>query len=897
MAALLAGDQSHPGNDLAVAMRRIWEALGRKARGAKWSDEGLDEEMAFHIEMETSRNRSLGLSASEARRKAMLDFGNPVRAREACRREKGWSWLGDLWLDFVYGLRVLRRRKGLAGSAIVTLGLCLGGCAAFFAAMNSFVLEALPFDEPGRLVEVSRQERGAKTGMNRALYNAFRDQEDIFSDLSYFEGRWSNLQVGESAFRGQGLSVTPGFFRLLGKAPIWGEQAITAESEGDAWLAESLWRSAFGADRSILGSTILVDGNRYRLAGIAPQEAESVVNEVSVFLAFDRSALVTPAGDEEARRENLGTIWGRLETGADANAALLALQSEERVFRENASSMYQQSNDETHVQLKVESVSDVRTAWASKRLALLNSGALLVLLIGCTNVANLLLAQSSGRMEEFWVRRMLGADTWRIQRQCFAEVVALMTLGWLLAILVAFYGVSFLQPYSQELFRSGSGIELGWPVWMYSAGLAAFCAIALGTIVGRKAILASQSVDNAKSQQQSTAGKDEVWLRSGLAVAQVALTLVLIISGGLLLKSFYRLTHQDFGFQPNGVVTGRIHLTDTKYKDEVQREAFKRELLDRLNHHPDVESASLSTVIPSFGFPERYVLKHDAGIGESASRCFVGTVSPRHFETLGIALLRGRQFNEDDAFGWKTPVVVDSRFAETVYPGEEVVGKRIALGRRPNNPDNWPVIVGVVEWARNVNLDGSGDLPVVYLPLKGSWANEFSVFVKSRRESGFALQVLSHALGSLDPQLPVYRSGTLESVVNRSLAGRRGLMVLCSGIGVMAVILSVVGVYGASAFRVTQRLREFAIRIAVGARERDVIQNHVGREMRHATIGLGLGLLISWQVGRLLTLWLFQVSAFDWKLYTSCFAGLAAVYLFSCYMPSSRSVRRMELRL
>lgn len=363
------------------------------------------------------------------------------------------------------------------------------------------------------------------------------------------------------------------------------------------------------------------------------------------------------------------------------------------------------------------------------------------------------------------------------------------------------------------------------------------------------------------------------------------------------MKSFLNVTRQDFGFDEESIVTARIHLSDTKYRSDVVREAFKNRLLEGLRHHPDVQGAALSTTVPTFGYPDRMVLKRDAATGERMQRSYVTSVSTAYFETMGIALLRGRTFADDDEFGWQTPVVVDRRFAEMMYPGVEVIGKRIAIGNRPRNENNWPVIVGVVQTTRNDRLDIDNGPPMLYLPLKSAWPIEFSVFVKSRRESVSVLDMIRQEVASIDPTLPLYRTGSLASVMNESLKGRKGLLVLCLGMASVALVLSALGMYGASAYRVTERLREFAIRIAVGANNASVIKSHVFWDIRLSLVGCVIGLFLSWQVGRLMWLWLYRVEPVDGTLYSLAVAGLLVVYSLSSYIPSRRGVSRLSLRL
>ncbi len=884
-------------------MMTVFGRWMRKLRGAKSQGEvndGFEEEMAFHVEMETEKNVANGMDRVTARRKAMIDFGGANELREQVREELGWSWLGDFWRDAVHGLRVLRRRKGFAVSVIVTLGLCLGANTAFFAVLQSLVLENLPFENPERVVEISRGELGSElqaVGGNLSLRNEYAGQSELFEGVSFFRSEWSNIDMGGDRFRGNVLYVSPEFFETMGVAVVRGETLGSGSEDGSVWLAESIWESAYGGDESIVGRMVLIDGKARRVAGIAPRSAESCAVRVTFFAKIDRNDLLASPLDEELRAENEGFVWARLVDGMKVEEVDEALLTLEKRFQEGASSVYRENNDVSRLSIEAMPVQRVRTQWARSRLMLLNGGALLVLVIGCVNVANLLLAQVNARGEEFWVRRMLGARGGRLVRQCVAESVLLVSVSWLFSLGLAWFGVRFLATYSSELFRQDSPVAFGPEAFVYNGLIALLCMAVLGLLVGLRAVAASNDSENVRSSHQSTPGRRSAFLRSCLAVGQTAFTLALLIGGGLLVKSFYKVNSQDFGFDPVGVVTGRIHLTDTAYEEGSWKEAFKRQLLDGLAGKAGVESVSLSSSIPTFGFPDQVVVKRDARAGERARRTFLSYVSPGHLSTLGITLIEGRDFVDTDEFGWQTPVLVDERFARLIYPGESALGKRINLGRRPRNDNNWPVIVGVVESVKQTVLDGDDGMPMLYLPIKGSWVNEFSVFIKAEGQESSALRLLGSEVAQLDAGLPLFRSGSLDSVMAESLAGRRGMLWLCIGMGAVALVLSAVGVYGASAFRVSQRLREFAIRMAIGASQGRVISEHVGSDLRLAAFGLVLGFVFALQASRFLSVWLYEVDGFDWQVYASLTLAVALVYSISSYLPSRQGVRGKRIRL
>lgn len=864
-------------------------------------DAELDEEIRFHLDMEADKLRRAGLSPREARRRARLAFGGVERTKESCREALGIRALRDVLGDAAFAARDLAKRKGFAASSLATLAICLGANAAFFAALDSVALRPLPFVDSERIVEIYRSDLGSggesKLGGNASLAAEYALQDDLFAAVGYHESKWTNLQFEGHASRVNALHVSDGLFAALALEPELGTLIGPESPDGAVVVSRSLWEQRFQKSESILGATLLLDGRPRAIAGVAPRAAEAVEPWVGVFAKIDGAAQRADPRDEALRQASEGTVWARLSAGVSEEQARLAIDALESRFRQEASDAYRQVNDADHLRIEVVKAQEERSKWARPRLYLLNASALLVLAIGCVNVSNLMLANASARAREFWTRRSLGATPGRILRQCVAEVSLLAIAGWALSVPFALICIRTLEARSDALFRSEAPIAFGLSALLYSLGLTLACALALGLAIGGRALQSSRRIENSRSSAQVTVDRSALALRSLLTAAQTALTLALLIGAGLLVKSFYKVATQDMGFDPDGVATARIHLPDSTYGDEAARESFKDRLLEDLRAQAGFSSVAAASAIPSYGYPDDVVAKFDSDGegGNEGGRAYFCHASPGYLDTLGIALLEGRDFEATDAAGWQDPVLVDERFARIHFSGRSAIGKRIRLGGPPRNPNNWFVIVGVVESAKRETLDGADSLPLVYLPLKGSWATEFSVFAKSRLAPARSVEALRSAVGAIDPGLPVFRAGSLKSLLAESLAARAGLLAMCLALGWVALLLAAIGMYGAAAFRLSQSLRELAIRMAIGATPSGLTRASVAGDLRLAAMGVLAGLCLAALGGRLIAGWLFAVSPFDWQVYGALALVVLAVSAASSYAPARRCIRDSRL--
>lgn len=863
----------------------------------------LDEEIQFHIEMETQKNLASGMPPNEAKRLAKVAFGGVEHTKEICRDSFGARILADAFSDCSYAFRFLGKRKGFSLSVLITLGICIGANSTFFAALNSLVLTPMPFAQSDQLVEIYRSDLNSgnqKLGNSLSLLNEYAEQKDIFQSVAYFSYKWMNLEIKGQTSRVKTIPVSNDFFKTLRSRPVRGTLIDHESDDKSAVLSHRLWEQLQQNSEEVVGTTIVLNGDPFTVIGVASPEADKVENWAGIFTKINQTNQSIDSLDEELRAANEGTIWARLKIGVTENQVQSSLEFLENRFLSNANSWYQENNDIRLRPITVSKVKVEHTKWARSRLYLLNGTALLVLAIGCVNVSNLLLAHSNARSHEFWIRHTIGAQTNRLVRQCITEISLLSFAGWICSLAVCAFGVRLLDAYSSELFELDEGVSFGLEAIAYSLITTICCCLIIGLIVAWKSLGGLKGSGGNLSVTRATSDQSATRLREFLSIGQTALTLALLIGVGLLVKSFYQVVTQDVGFSGDSVTTARVHLPELTYPDPEQREQFKDRLLEKLRSTAGIESVAISSMIPTYGYPDNIVTRHGANNqeGSGINRAYFTYVTPGYLDTMGVTLMEGRDFEESDESGWQDPLLVDERFARIHFPGKSAIGERINLGGAPRNPNNWPEIVGVVETAKHTSIDGSDfSLPLVYRPLKSSWVREFSVFVNSTRSTSDVLKELNEAVASIDPSVPLFRFGNLNTIVDETLRSRKGLLLLSLAMGSIALALAAIGMYGSAAFRISQKLREFAIRMAIGATETTLVQASVKRDLQLATFGLGIGLFIAFASARFMASWLYNVAPFDWQVSASLTLIVFATCATSSYLPARREIGEGKVRL
>ncbi|HEX8190085.1 MAG TPA: ABC transporter permease [Pyrinomonadaceae bacterium] len=869
----------------------MWlSALYRRARALIRSEDihrEIDEEMRFHIEMRAEDNVRRGMSPEEALRDAERRFGRLTRLKEQGYEVRGGRMLETLWQDLRYGVRALRKQPGFSLVVVLTLAIGIGANSTIFSFANGVLLRPLPYADPERLVlldETAPKRNVNSMGVSFPNFLDWRAQNRVFEDIAaYTEGTYTLVGGGEpEQIRGAGVSS--GLFEILGVAPALG-RAISPEedrpgSETVVVLGHGLWQRRFGSEPGIVGRTISVNNRPHTVVGVMPPGFKfPEVADLWVPLALDTQRWTR-------NDHGLGAI-ARLKPGvslghAAAEMEAIALRVEEQ-------------NPVTNEGLSV-GVTDLRAGLVGgyRQSILILLGVVgFVLLIACVNVANLLLARASSRRREVSIRVALGAGRWRIFRQLITESLVLSAAGGALGLILALWGL--------QLLLTAVPVEL--PFWMKfdldGRVLAFTAAVSLltGVVFGAAPALQASKVDlNATLKEggrsDGHAGAGMRRLRSLLVVGEVALSLVLLVGAGLMMRSFLRLQQVDVGVNPDHVLTMTVPLPSAKYRELERRSAIFQQLVGRVRALPGVREVGAVSNLPLSGSLWGRSLTVEGrpvlSVGEAPmiNHC---VVAPGYFRAMGIPLLTGRDFAEADAQDATKVTVVDERLARTFWPGESPLGKRVRFGP-PESNEPWHTVVGVVGEVRHERPDAATRMSV-YIPHQQAPVRQMTLAVRTGGDpAGLAAAVRSQ-VRELDPDQPVTDVRTMEEVLTSAIWQPRLHAILFGVFAAVALALASVGIYGVMSYAVTQRTHEIGIRIALGAGPRDIVRLVVGHGLALTLVGVALGAASAFALTRVMTSLLFEVSAADPATFAANVALLTAVSLVACYIPARRATR------
>jgi putative ABC transport system permease protein len=854
----------------------------------------LDEELRAHFEHHVEKYVQSGLAVEEARRRARLEFGGLDQVKEECRDARGVNLIETTLQDIRYGLRKLAGSPGFTAVAVATLALGIGANTLIFSVVNAAILHPLPFRDAGRLVTqwatsptVGYSGPGSLTDKD---YMEWRDQNRVFSDIAAFRGQPTNLTgVGEPV-RLIGATITASLLHVLEVNPALG-RAFAPEEEAAGHnrvvlLADRLWRSRFGSDPAVLGKAIKLDGEFYSVIGVMP-EGFGFPNEADVW---------TPLTLKSEEHNATLQIVARLKPGVSLERA----RNDAAVLGKRRPA--QPGDWEWHttlVLLTQAAAAEVRTP-----LLVLFAAVGLVLLIACANVANLFLARATTRQGELSVRKALGASRSRLVRQMLTESVMMAVLGGSLGLLMAALGQSFVAKSASLLPRNlaspsaaahiaSTGIDF-W-VLAFTLAVSLFTTILFGLAPTLWATRAEMNSSLKGESRRSTAGRTQGYMRDGIVVAEVALAVVLLVSAGLLIRSFLHLMTVDRGFDPENVLTLNISLPDSRYQTARPMIEFEEQALDRVRMVPGVKTAG-----GVFGLPlGNGAIGGDFTVeGQSAaaqgSQPFIATkavVGGDYFRAIGIPLLRGRYFDAHDSEAAPHVIIVSQSLARHYWPLDEAIGKRLKPGFEN---DAWCTVVGVVGDTKQYSL-GEPPSPAMYLPYAQAPATflmqDITMVLRAGADSLALASAARRAVQAVDPDLPVFDVATMDQLVYRSASAPRFNTALLGIFAALALVLAAVGIYGVMSYAVAQRTHEIGVRVALGAEASDILRQVVRQGMLPAVIGIATGTAGAWGATRFLSSLLFGVRPTDPMTFTLVPMLLAAVGVLACLLPARRATK------
>lgn len=796
--------------------------------------------------------------------------------------------------DIRYAFRTLRKQPVFSLVAVLTLTLGIGANTAIFSLLYQTLLRPLPYPEADRLVFVWNTYPGMnlpQASVSIPDYLDRRTQAPAIQDATLFTGRSLNLAAEGRPEQLRGLAVTPSFFSTLQRQPFLGRGFAEDEAQPGAdrfaILAHGLWTSRFGADPSIVGRDIRLNGESYRVVGVLPADFELPARDVAVLVPFS----FTPQQmSDEGRGNEFSSMIARLAPGATIEQLDGQMKT---IVERNLDRLPQfQSFARTSgfggyaVPLREELVGDARTP-----LLILQAGVLVVLLIACANVANLLLMRATGRYRELAIRTTLGAGRWRLARQMLTEAVVLSVLGGLGGLALGVAGVRVLIATSARQVPGLADASLHPPVLAFTLALAVVTGLVFG-LVPALAVLRGNTASILKDDStRGSAGKGTGHTRAALVVAETALALMLLIGAGLLIKSFARLQSVDPGFSADSVLTAQISLPATRYADAAARRAFWARLLEQVRSMPGVTAAGLTSNVPFSGNVSSgsySIVGYTPGAAEPQPHGRQEVVGGEYFRAMRIPLVAGRVFTESDTAEAPPVVVIDEYLVRKYFADRPAVGEHIRRG----GPDSPPfTIVGVVGTINSIDLGEPVTKERIYYPVAQQARSSMSLIVKTGVDPQTLVAPVRSAVQSIDPEQPIADVRTMDQWMMRSLEGRRTPMALLALFGGVALILSAIGIYGVLAFGVAQRVREFGIRQALGADRRSILALVLRQGLRTTAIGLVIGLVGSFVVTRYLQSRLFGVEAHDPAVFVTVTALLLMVALVACYVPARRATQ------
>lgn len=860
------------------------------------------EELAQHLEDVYQRSLRAGMSDADAKTAALHELATDDLLQKEMRRSQtpfkelpvaggstNSNFVADLLHDLRYAARMQRKNPGFTIVAVIALALGIGANTAIFSVVNTVLLRPLPYKDPERLVIV--WEDATKHGYPRdtpaaANFVDWRDQNQVFEGMAAIADTSFNLTGSGDPERLEGRSVSANMFPLLGVEPQLGRVFTAAEDQPGAQrvvlLSYALWQRRFGGDPGIVGKSLTLNGDSHVVVGVMPARFQFPSSDDQVWVP-----IALTQQDAANRNRHYLEVLGRLKPGV----SLAQAQSEMSTIAARLQQQYPESN--TDLGAVVEPLHERLIGDIKPALLVLLGAVGLVLLIACANVANLLLARAASRQKEIAVRVALGARRWRLIRQFLTESVLLSTLGGLVGLAIAYGGLVLLKAFIPENISQAREISIDLKVLGFTFLVSVATGLVFGLAPAVQAVRFNQIDTLKEGGRDAATGGSGKRLRGLLVMAEVAISLVLLIGAGLLINSFLRLRNVDPGFRPDNLLTMKIVLPETKYEENARRSAFYTDLINRVQSLAGVRKAAVTTNLPLYRQGNSISINIEGRPAPPPGQELIVVtriISPGYFDTMTIPLLRGRQLTEQDIDSTPNAVVISETMARRFWPGEDAVGKRIAVGRI-RKPEDWVQVVGVVKDVRQFELTAEPK-PQMYLPYtQFGFFDARDLVVKTDVDPASMAATVRKAVWEIDKDQPVSNIQTMDEILADSIARQRFSMLLLAIFAAVALVLAGVGIYGVMSYSVAQRTREIGIRMALGAQTGAVLKLAVGYGMKLVIAGLVIGLVAAFALTRVMSTLLFGVTATDPATFTLISLLLIAVAAIASYIPARRATR------
>ena len=857
----------------------------------------MDDELRSHIASRAEDLMRSGLPREQAMRRARIEFGGYQKYKEEIRESLGAHFLETLLQDLRYAFRMLRKSPGFTAVAVLTLALGIGANTAIFSVVDAVLLQPLPYPNPKEIVQLV--ETVGKTEHSPVSYPNFLDwqrENKVFQNLAAYAHADVNLESGGNSERVSCEVVSSSYFDLLGVRAFLGSTFSPNRDRASGGqpvvlLGYGLWQRHFGGTRAIIGRSIQVNENEFTIAAVLPSGFHGFSGHADLWVPMQMRDELWPESARFRLLQSRDIRWHQVIARLKPRVSVEQAQAEMSTIGARLAVEYPKANRGRGIAVlpaKQSLVAGLRTP-----LLVLLSAVACLLLITCTNVANLFLVRAIARGREVAMRISLGAGRARLIRQLFTESLLVAVLGGALGVLLAFWGTKALA----------LSLPLGLPYYAdvkISLGVLAFAALTTGLtglLLGSlPAWRASRPnvVELLKGNAHSSASKRQGRAGGALVMIETAAVLLLMIAAGLLLRSFRTMTQIAPGFQPDHLLTLRVHVPNRRYTDE-QRHLLGQRLIEKIESTPGVESAAANTADPFVwdGISRAFTIEGHPPVPTSETdTVYYHEVSPGFFKTMGIPLESGRDFTVQDDAHAPLAILVSHAFAQRYWPGQNPIGKRLKFGPfdslRP-----WMKVIGVAgDYRYHDYLADPEDTPVFYgALLQGQSVSEFSLLVRTKANPAAMAQPLRRAIENVDPDIPVYSVATLESRLAGQSEQARVSAELVTLFALLALVLGAIGLYGVLSHIVIQQTHDIGIRMVLGAQRESVLAMILSKGMRLAGIGIAAGLLAALALTRLMRSLLYGVTPTDAVTFSAVLITLILVALISCYIPARRAMR------
>jgi predicted permease len=864
--------------------------------GRKGMDAEVDAELRDHLEREAEKYQRMGAAPDEAMRRARLVLGGSEQVKQQCRDSRGTKFTEDLLQDLRYAMRSFAKTPGLTSLIVFSLAIGIGANTAIFSVTSTLLLKPLPYPNPDRLAILWLRSPGIGIPQDWPSPGQYHDivtQNHVFEDTALVIGDSYTLTDRTKAVKVDGIQATSSLLPMLGAKPILGRILLPEEDlpgkPKNVVLTYGLWQREFASDPSIVGRAITLDGQARTVVGVLSPGFRLNREVIPTVTGIDKPEFFMPPPDEAKDPTNYGSenynILARLKPGVTMQQA----QSDIDII---AARLRQEKHRDPSFTISVVSLTEQVIGNVRNAVLILFGAVALVLLIACTNVANLLLSRATVRQREIAIRAALGAGRARVMRQLLTESILLSLIGGVAGLAISALSILIARRMHPGNIPRLDELGMDFRVLGFTFAISILIGIIFGLAPALRASRVELTANLKAGSKGALSGGLSVRhdkLRGALVIAELAISLPLLVGAGLLVRSFVRLTHVPPGFNPQRVVSMDVGAYGPKFKDPITRVQFYQELAERTLRIPGVTATGAISALPltsTISWGGMHIEGYVPPPNEPELQVDRRTVTPPYFRAMEIPLIYGRMFADTDTDKMPRVAIVDQKMADRFWPRGNAIGKRIRSG--DNSP--WVTIVGVVGVVKEYGLDTDTRM-VVYYPHAQASSGTMYVVARTTADPASTTDAIVREVNALNPDVPVFDIATMEQRVQDSMARQRFAMTMLAGFAGFAMILAAIGIYGVMSFLVTQGTADIAIRIALGARRASIMSLVFQQGMGLALTGIAAGLLGALGLTRTMSSLLFGVKPTDPMTFFAVLALLLLVALSACLFPAGRAMR------